>query len=69
MKVGDIVRLSKIGLAEQWWPSNRTPAPERRRGTVVRIVRTGRVYVRWDRWKTPQVYNPNHMEGLEVVKS
>jgi len=69
MKVGQIVRLSQVGLAEQWWPSCHVNRPQRLRGTVVRIARgTGTVYVLWHPWKTPQTYAAGHVQGLEVVE-
>lgn len=67
MKVGDVVRLSEIGLAEKWWPSWRSQQPSNLRGDVVRVARTGTVSVRWRGWKTPQVYQDGRMSGLEVT--
>jgi hypothetical protein len=66
---GAVVRLSAVGLTERWWPSCRVDDPTNLRGRVVKIARTGSVYVLWDGWATPQVYDPQHMQGLEVVPS
>lgn len=69
MKVGQIVRLSEVGIAQQWWPSLRVRHPEKLLGRVVHVARTGTISVRWCGWETPQKYQGDRTEGLEIAPS
>ncbi len=57
IRVGHIVKFSRIAIEQQWWPIQRvTCKPEDIRGEIVAVTSHANVHVRWRGYKGHEVY-------------